>query len=98
VRRALGVREGDVVLFEKNGGGIRVLPKREGPSRLAAYAGIGNPGVPCNVDIAQYVREMRGHDADEDTCERAYELAEKKSALNLHDGDVRLLARGLPTY
>jgi AbrB family looped-hinge helix DNA binding protein len=81
VRRALGVREGDTVIFQKDGDVIRILPKREGESPFAAYAGIGNPGMPPNADIVQYVREMRGHDADEDEWEQAYELAEKKPAL-----------------
>jgi AbrB family looped-hinge helix DNA binding protein len=81
VRRALGVAEGDTVIFQKDGEVIRVLPKREGESPFAKYQGIGNHGIPSNTDIVQYVREMRGHDADEDEWERAYELAAKGSAL-----------------
>jgi antitoxin PrlF len=80
VRRALGVGEGDAVIFEKDGDGIRVLPKRTGTSPFAAYAGIGNPGIPSGTDIVQYVRELRGHDSDEDEWERTYELKREKSA------------------
>jgi AbrB family looped-hinge helix DNA binding protein len=81
VRRELGVREGDTVLFEKEGDVIRVLPKRMGPIPFAAYAGIGTPDLPADTDIVQYVREMRGHDPDEDEWERADELAQSKPAL-----------------
>jgi AbrB family looped-hinge helix DNA binding protein len=81
VRRALGVGEGDALIFEKDDEGIRVLPKRKGGSPFAKYQGIGNHGIPRDTDIVQYVREMRGHDADEDEWEQAYELARKGSAL-----------------
>ncbi len=35
VRRALGVGEGDMVIFEADGEGVRVLPKRAGTSPFA---------------------------------------------------------------
>jgi AbrB family looped-hinge helix DNA binding protein len=81
VRRALGVREGDTVIFQKDGDAIRVLPKREGTSPFAKYQGIGNPGIPSGIEnIVRYFREMRGHDPDEDEWERAYELAMEAKA------------------
>src|SRR5271154_4139529 len=81
VRRALGVREGDAVIFQKDGDAMRVLPKREGPSPFAKYRGIGNPGIPSGREaILKYVREMRGHDPDEDEWEEAYETAMQAKA------------------
>jgi|SRR5271163_5064070 len=81
VRRALGVREGDAVVFEQDGDTIRVLPMRTGTSPFAEYQGIGNPGIPSGIEnIVRYVREMRGHDPDEEEWERAYELAVEKTA------------------
>jgi antitoxin PrlF len=81
VRRSLGVAEGDMLIFEKEGDAIRVLPKRAGTSPFAKYQGIGNPGIPSGIEnIVRYVREMRGHDPDEDEWEEAYELAMKEKA------------------
>ena len=81
VRHALGVREGDTVIFEQDGDTVRVRPRRAGPSPFAKYRGIGNPGIPSGREnIIRYVREMRGHDPDEEEWERAYELAAEKAA------------------
>jgi AbrB family looped-hinge helix DNA binding protein len=62
VRRALGVRPGDRLLFESDEKGVRVRPaKRESP--FAKYRGIGNPGIGHGrTGIARWVRELRGHD------------------------------------
>jgi antitoxin PrlF len=62
VRRILGVREGDRLLFESDGKGVHVRPVRKG-SVFAKYAGIGNPGIPSGKKgINRWLREMRGHD------------------------------------
>ncbi len=59
VRRALGVKEGDKLIFEQNGDEMVVRPeKRE--SRFAKYAGIGNPGIGSGREaVIRAVREMR---------------------------------------
>ena len=59
VRQALGVKEGDRLIFEQNGGDIVVRPwKRE--SRLAKYVGIGNPGIGSGREaVIRYVRSLR---------------------------------------
>jgi AbrB family looped-hinge helix DNA binding protein len=44
IRRALGVRAGDVLLFEEDKTGVRVRPVR-GESPFAKYRGIGNREV-----------------------------------------------------
>ncbi|PYR96235.1 MAG: hypothetical protein DMG12_26755, partial [Acidobacteria bacterium] len=44
VRRALGVRSGDKLLFESDAQGVRVRPVRS-RSAFSKYRGIGNPGV-----------------------------------------------------
>ena len=59
IRRALGVRPGDKLLFEKDGSGVRVRPVRT-KSPFEKYRGIGSVGIPrgrkANV---RWVRELR---------------------------------------
>ena len=59
VRQALGVKEGDKLVFEQNGTEMVVRPeKRE--SRFAKYAGIGNPGIgKGRKAVVDFIREMR---------------------------------------
>lgn len=60
VRRALGVRSGDKLLFESDGKGIRVRPVRS-KSGFAKYRGIGNPDIPSGrKSIRRWLRGMRG--------------------------------------
>lgn len=60
VRRALGVRAGDRLLFESDGQGIKVRPVRN-RSSFSKYRGIGNPGIKSGKkSISQWLREMRG--------------------------------------
>jgi len=65
VRRALGVRAGDRLLFEnlkmENGeAGVRVRPVRT-QSTFAKYRGIGNPGIGSGrKGIADWIKELRG--------------------------------------
>ncbi len=61
IRRALGVKAGDRLLFERDAEGVRVRPVRmEGI--FAKYCGIGNPGIPSGRKaINRWLREMRGH-------------------------------------
>jgi len=60
VRRTLGVRAGDSLVFESDRRGVRVRPVRvEG--RFGKYRGIGNPGIPSGKKgIVRWVRELRG--------------------------------------
>jgi len=60
VRRVLGVRPGDRLLFESDETGIRVRPVRA-KSPFAKFRGIGNPGIGSGKSgIIQWVRELRG--------------------------------------
>ena len=60
VRKILGVRAGDEVLFENDEAGVRVRPVRS-RSTFSKYRGIGNPGIgPGRKGIARWLREMRG--------------------------------------
>ena len=60
IRRLLGVKEGDRVLFESDDQGVRVRPVRR-PSPFATYRGIGNPGIRSGRKaVITYVRRLRG--------------------------------------
>lgn len=60
VRRALGVRSGDRLVFESDEEGIRVRPVRA-KSPFAKYRGIGNPGIPSGRQaIRRWLQETRG--------------------------------------
>jgi AbrB family looped-hinge helix DNA binding protein len=60
IRRALGVRQGDTLVFEQDKSGIRVVPDRT-ESPFAKYQGIGTPGIgPGRKAILRYMRTLRG--------------------------------------
>jgi AbrB family looped-hinge helix DNA binding protein len=60
VRKILGVRAGDKLMFEDDETGVRVRPVRS-QSTFSKYRGIGNPGIgPGRKGIARWLREMRG--------------------------------------
>jgi AbrB family looped-hinge helix DNA binding protein len=60
VRRILGVRAGDRLLFESDGQGVRVRPVRS-KSAFSKYRGIGNPEIPSGrKSISRWLMEMRG--------------------------------------
>lgn len=60
VRRILGVRAGDRLLFESDGKGVRVRPVRN-KSAFSKYRGIGNREIPSGrKSISRWLREMRG--------------------------------------
>jgi AbrB family looped-hinge helix DNA binding protein len=60
IRRILGVRSGDRLLFESDDNGIRVRPARSRPA-FSKYRGIGNPKIGSDRKaIARWMREMRG--------------------------------------
>ena len=60
VRRILGVRAGDRLLFESDGKGIRVRPVRS-LSTFSKYRGIGNPEIGSGRrSIGRWLRGLRG--------------------------------------
>jgi len=60
IRRALGVRAGDQLLFEQDGKGTRVRPVRS-DSPFEKYRGIGNPGTSSGRKaILRRIRQLRG--------------------------------------
>jgi AbrB family looped-hinge helix DNA binding protein len=60
IRRRLGVRAGDKLLFEEDRDGVRVTAVRK-ESPFAKYAGIGNPGIgKGRKGIQKWLREIRG--------------------------------------
>ena len=59
VRRILGVRVGDRLLFESDGNGIRVRPVRS-ESAFSKYRGIGNPEIRSGRrGISRWLRGLR---------------------------------------
>ena len=59
IRRALGVRPGDRLLFEKDQSGVRVTPVREA-SAFEKYRGIGTAGIGRGRKaVVRWVRELR---------------------------------------
>ena len=60
VRRILGVRAGDRLLFESDGKDIRVRPVRS-RSTFSEYRGIGNPEIGSGRrSIRRWLRGLRG--------------------------------------
>ena len=60
VRRLLGVRAGDRLLFEGDRKGIRVRPVRS-KSTFSKYRGLGNPGIGSGKkNISRWLRNLRG--------------------------------------
>jgi antitoxin PrlF len=60
VRRLLGVRAGDRLMFESDGAGVRVRPVRS-KSAFFKYQGIGNPKIGSGKkNINRWLRNLRG--------------------------------------
>ena len=60
IRRALGVRPGDKLLFEQDRVGIRVRPVRA-KSPFEKYRGVGSPGIARGKKaVVAWVRKLRG--------------------------------------
>lgn len=65
VRRALGVKQGDNLVFEQTDNGFNVTPAR-GQSKFAKYQGIGNPRMAQGREsVLRATREIRGREEDE---------------------------------
>ncbi len=64
IRRRLGVKAGDRLLFEEDGKGVRVTAVRK-ESSFAKYMGIGNPGIgKGRKGVQKWMRKLRGHDQE----------------------------------
>ena len=64
IRRRLGVKAGDRLLFEEDGKGVRVTAVRK-DSPFANYMGIGNPGIgKGRKGVQKWMRKLRGHDQE----------------------------------
>ena len=60
IRRRLGVRAGDRLLFEEDGDGVRITAVKE-ESPFEKYRGIGTPGIgKGKKGIQKWLRELRG--------------------------------------
>lgn len=59
IRKALGVKEGDQLVFDQNGGEVVVRPLKR-LSKLEKYRGIGTPGISAGRKaVIRSVRELR---------------------------------------
>ena len=59
IRRRLGIRSGDKLLFESDSKGVRVRAIRNS-SAFSKYRGIGNPEIPSGrQNIRRWLRGMR---------------------------------------
>lgn len=66
VRQALGITEGDSLLFEVEGGDVRVWAARE-PVSFTDYAGAWRGGEGMSWDeVNDYVRDLRGREDGEE--------------------------------
>jgi AbrB family looped-hinge helix DNA binding protein len=60
VRRLLGVRAGDRLIFESDGTGVRMRPVRD-ESTFFKYRGIGNSRIGSGKkNITRWLRDQRG--------------------------------------
>jgi len=60
IRRRLGLRTGDGLLFEEDDQGVRVRALRD-KSPFEKFRGIGNPGIPSGRQaILRWMRHLRG--------------------------------------
>lgn len=60
IRRLLGVKTGDRLIFEGDEEGVRLVASKQGSS-FAKYRGIGNPGIPSGrASVVRLVRQLRG--------------------------------------
>ena len=59
IRRLLGVKSGDSLVFEGTGARVRVRPDRS-RSPFSRFRGIGNPGIPSGRRaIVRWLRGLR---------------------------------------
>jgi AbrB family looped-hinge helix DNA binding protein len=64
IRKELGVKPGDSIVFEKDGDTVTVRPLRK-ESPFAKYRGIGNPGISSGREaVNKFIREIRGFDPE----------------------------------
>jgi AbrB family looped-hinge helix DNA binding protein len=64
IRKALGVKEGDTLIFNvSNNGEVQVRPER-GESRFAKYRGIGLGHIKTKPEMDDYLKTLRGRDKE----------------------------------
>ncbi len=64
IRKALGVKEGDTLVFAlSKEGEVQLRPER-GESRFAKYRGIGLGDIQNKADMDTYLKTLRGRDEE----------------------------------
>jgi AbrB family looped-hinge helix DNA binding protein len=62
IRRALGLKEGDTVVFEVNKEGqVRVRPDKQ-ENRFAKYRGAGLGDIKTKAQMDAWLKDLRGRD------------------------------------
>lgn len=70
IRKELGIKAGDKIIFEKNEDDVITLRPVRKNSPFAKYRGIGNPGIGSGREaINKHIREIRGFDPDDPSVE-----------------------------
>jgi AbrB family looped-hinge helix DNA binding protein len=64
IRKALGVKEGDTVVFAINKEGEVQLRPERGESRFANYRGIGLGDIKTKNEMDDYLKKLRGRDEE----------------------------------
>src|SRR5262249_60926811 len=83
IRRALGVRPGDKLLFEKDRAGVRVRPVRAN-SPFEKYRGVGSPGIARGKKaVVAWGRKVRGGGAPLSTATVLSPFGMRRTAFKL---------------
>jgi antitoxin PrlF len=64
VRKVLGVKEGDTLVFAINQEGEVQLRPERGESRFAKYRGIGVGPIKTKAELDAYLKTLRGRDEE----------------------------------
>lgn len=62
IRRRLGLKQGDLVVFDMDDSGVVQLRPEKEVGRFAKYRGVGAGDLKTKDDIDQWLKELRGRE------------------------------------